>query len=244
MYAGTDSWLFGRAAGWSAMHGMTMEHELRLGLGFVTPALAVAGLWRRRMRAEVAIVSIVGAALWLLATEYVPDFSVWRAVYEVVPGARAIRAVSRIVLVVLLPLSLGLALAVSELWRSRWRWAAIPPVVLCGAEQARRIPSYDAEAVHAQVEAVSARVGADCQAFLYTPIESDEPPWMIHLNAMWAGLERGIPTLNGYTGQTPPDWDFDPPSLSAPPDSARIQRALDHWVAIHQLDASRICWVR
>jgi hypothetical protein len=244
MYTGTDSWLFGRVARWPVFQGMAMEHELRLGLGLVTPALAAVGLWRGRLRADVAIALIVGAVLWLLATAYTSHPFLWKAVYDVVPGAKAIRAVSRIVLVLLLPASLGAALAVSELRRGRWRWAVIPLVVLCGAEQVRRIPSYDKQAVHAEVTALAARVAAECQAFLYTPIGSDKTPWMIHLDAMWASLQRGIPTINGYAGQTPPEWNFDPPNLSAPADAARLQKALDHWVAIHGLDAARICWVR
>jgi hypothetical protein len=242
IHAGTDSWLFGRVARWSPFHGMAMEHEVRLGLGLLTPALAAAGLWRRRMRAEVAVALTLGIVLWLLATAYTPNLVLWRAVYEVVPGARAIRAVSRIVLLLLLPVSLGLALALSELWRNR-RWAVIPLAFLCSAEQARSIPSYDKHAIRAQVQALAARVGAECRAFLYTPIGSDMPHWMIHLNAMWASLERGIPTLNGYSGQTPPEWDFDPPNLTTSADEARLRKSLDHWVAIHHLDASRICWI-
>ena len=41
---------------------------------------------------------------------------------------------------------------------------------------------------------------------------------------MLAGLERGVPTLNGYSGNTPPGWDLSEPQLTT-----RAQ--LEQWLA-------------
>ena len=48
------------------------------------------------------------------------------------------------------------------------------------------------------------KVASDCDSFYYFSNQS-EPTW-IQLDAMWASLSLRVPTLNGYSGNTPPGW--------------------------------------
>src|SRR5206468_5737674 len=67
---------------------------------------------------DVQFVVIVPLTMALLAMEWPGGFSLWRAVYLYVPGASALRAVSRIGVALVLPAALGLALVVDELVRA------------------------------------------------------------------------------------------------------------------------------
>jgi hypothetical protein len=48
-----------------------------------------------------------------------------------------------------------------------------------------------------------------CSAFLATsPVYADRPPYAHQIDAMLVARAYNIPTLNGYSGWFPPDWDF------------------------------------
>ncbi|HEY2898118.1 MAG TPA: hypothetical protein VGJ12_13345, partial [Gemmatimonadaceae bacterium] len=206
-YLGPGSWLYGWLAERASFHDLPMEHEQRLGLGIVTTVCAAAGLWIARRRRDVQFAVIVPLIMAILATEWPGGFIPWRAIYLVVPGASALRAVSRIGVALLLPAALGVALLVETLARPQ----RIPPsraalalkrrdrrtrtlilvtlIAAIVAEQVQRAPSYDKSDGRARIARVANGVGTGCQAFLYTTIGGADDPWNYHTDAMWASME-------------------------------------------------------
>ena len=71
---------------------------------------------------------------------YISD-SLWLAYSRMIPGAVAIRAVGRVVLILLVPAALGLACLVEFLDRRRWAVASWIVVLVCLAEQGVTTPS-------------------------------------------------------------------------------------------------------
>ena len=255
-YMGPGSWLYGALAERPPFHVIPMEDEQRLGAGIATMLVALAGLWGARRRRVVQVVTLVPVAMALLATEWPGGFTAWHAVYAIVPGAAAMRAVSRIGIALALPLSLGVALAVDRMATamaaSRWtrdrvaRGLAIALVlVVVALEQGQRLPSYDKHDARARTTRVAREVGPACTAFLSTIIGGKEDPWRYHVDAMWASMERGVPTINGYSGNEPPGWTFyDIRIHTGDGTLAPTMAAVHDWATRWRLDPATICFLR
>ena len=261
-YMGPNSWLYGWLAELHSFHVLPLEHEHRLGLGIVTIVCAAAGLWTARRRRDIQFAVIVPMFMALLATEWPGGFTAWRAIYLVVPGASALRAVSRIGVALLLPASLGIALLVDAIGRPQRippsrtalalrrkdrRKRALVVLVLFAAivaEQVQRPPSYDKGEGRARVARVANGIGAGCQAFLYTTIGGADDPWNYHTDAMWASMDRRVPTINGYSGNQPPGWNFYDIRVHTAETDSVVGDSLAQWSARWHLDPARICRVR
>jgi hypothetical protein len=262
VYQGPDSWLYGWLAKLDAFHYLPMEHEQRLGLGIGTIVCAGIGLWMARRRRDVQFVVIVPLTMAVLATEWPGGFVPWRAIFLFVPGAGALRAVSRIGVALVLPASLGVALLIDALMRAR----RIPPsrtalvlrrrdvrrrALLCAAvvaivvaEQVQDPRSYDKSEGRARVARVANEIGAGCQSFLYTTTGGNDDPWNYHADAMWAAMERGVPTINGYSGNQPPHWTFYDIRVPTPWLDSVVTDSVSRWAERWKLNPAGICRVR
>jgi hypothetical protein len=248
IYLGPFSRLYRWQYGLALFHSLDHDQEHRLGLGILTTVLACIGLWRGWEHRGTRLVVLVAATLLLCATSVPLGEWGWRAVFDAVPGASAIRAVARIGILMLIPFGVGLAYCVDALPPRRM----ILALVLIGSmlEQAQTTPSYDKLAVRGDVAALAAKIGATCHAFLFTPLagsgsgQSGFEHGKHQLDAMWAGLLTNTPTINGLSGNSPPGWDFFETTVRDAADEQRIERALGAWCSRWHLDAQRVCWIR
>jgi hypothetical protein len=257
-YLGPESWLYGPIAARDLFHHIPMEHEQRLGLGLATAAFGALGLYLGRRRRAVQLFVIVPLAMALLATEWPGGFSLWHTIYSFVPGAGALRAVSRIGIAILFPASLGVALLLDSLMvRSDTMGArasrfpariAVPVAVVAiiGAtvvEQVQWSRSYDKNEGRARVARIVELIGTHCTAFFYTTEGGGDAPGWYQLDAMWASMQSGMPTLNGYSGNDPPGYPLNDIRVSTPAQVSAIRNALDEWADKWHLDTARICRV-
>jgi hypothetical protein len=261
-YLGPGSWLYGAFAAHPIFHFIPMEHEQRLGAGVATTLFAVLGLWSARHRRVVQFVTAVPLAMALIATQWPGGFTAWRAVYAIVPGAAALRAVSRIGMAIVLPIALGVALLIDQLTggephaqrlpRAEERWAAVTKSLLAAIilvavflEQGQQLPSYGKLAARARTTRVANAVGPQCAAFLSTIIGGKEDPWRYHVDAMWASMQLGTPTINGYSGNQPPGWKFYDIRIH-PGDGTLIptMAEVEEWAARWRLNPNTICMLR
>jgi len=120
-------------------------------------------------------------------------------------------------------------------------------LAVCLVEQVRFQPSFDKLAARGEVAEVVAAVPDGCEAFyvVTVPASTSPPPfrpWKYHLDAMWAGLDLEIPTVNGYSGFRPARW---PPLydnvIRGLDDRARIDQSLAGWLGGNE--AGRVCVV-
>ncbi len=194
--------------------------ELELGIGLVTTACVLIGLWLGLRDRRIPALLIVTGVLWVVLTTIFPlRVHFWRTMFGVLPGAGAIRALGRVGLAILPLGAVGLGVCADRLVR----WAATSPrravlVVLVAVaipfEQLRHAPSFDRETVEAPVRELAREIRRrDCRVFFYSGGGRDVPAYQIHLDAMWAGmLAGGVPTLNGYSGNAPPGWWMNDPT--------------------------------
>lgn len=208
------------------------------GLAGVGGALAVLRLMRHRPPARL-LTRILAVALPIVFI-YSKSDSLWLQVFQSLPGGIGIRVISRVVLILLIPAALGLALLVERFEATGRRLAAVLLIAACAVEQATATGSYDVVANRNAVEAVARRVDPACEAFYYRPCERREWP-SYHIDAMWASLVSGRPTVNGYSGYEPPGWHgfF----LVDTPRRPLVADTLEAWAKENGLKRDRIQWI-
>jgi hypothetical protein len=181
-----------------------LSYEQRQGIGWISWILAGTGLWRFRAKPWAWLALGTGAAAILLTSELAPGITAWRGLYYVIPGAKAIRALSRVALLVLIPAGLGLACFFQS--RKLKPWALALLAIVIPLEQIQPTPSFDKFWMRKQVAHVARNVPKGCTSFYYVSILGKRPDYSYQLDAVWAGLELGLPTLNGFSGTAPPAW--------------------------------------
>ncbi|HEX6533007.1 MAG TPA: hypothetical protein VF041_00335 [Gemmatimonadaceae bacterium] len=245
VYLGVESRMYGWLAPYHPFASIPMGHEQRLGLGLVTSAVVVAGLWRGRARPLARLMALASITIVLVATLWPGEVTAWRIVYAVVPGASALRAISRIALMLLVPAAVGVALFADAIPARRPAGVLVlaATALAIALEQRQALVSYDKYVGRARVHAVAALVRPDCQAFLYAPTGGREDPWWYHVDAMWASMAAGVPTINGYSGNQPPWWSFYHNVAYDAEHARTITHDLDAWARRWRLDRGRLCVV-
>lgn len=239
-YLGGGSWLY-FWQDWIRAFQVINSDEQKIGIGFLTLTVSVLGLWWERERIWVRVLLLSFGAIFLTVTRFYKEIFLWPAFFHLIPGATAIRALSRVGLVFLFPAALGIAYFF-EKWRPKKAWIAVMVILVCVLEQSRTTTAFDKELWRSRVQAVASRIPKECQAFYFASPEGSDP--YVQLDAMWAGLEKGVLTLNGYSGNYPPRWE--PLHLSKEEPSIRqvkLREWYDRWIRVNALERDGTCWV-
>ncbi len=158
--------------------------EGRIGVGLVVSAAwggsilwAIRTAARRLVSGEntppardgiAALVILTGAILQLCMLRLPGGLSAWWVIHQAFPGMAGIRAVGRLQLVVMLPMSLGLALITQRLWYVRHRWvrrALLVALAAAAVEQLGGTYLYSGRQAEMLARQVAAAVPATCRAF-------------------------------------------------------------------------------
>src|SRR5262249_55448538 len=83
-----------------------------------------------------------------------------------------------------------------------------------------------------------------CGSFVFSPVQGNEPPWKYQIDAMWAGMDAAVPTLNGYSANQPPGWRLGDTSLYSDVPDPTVAGAIDDWITRNGLDPARVRWLR
>jgi hypothetical protein len=194
-----------------------------LGIGLVLSARSPAGIERRR----IAAVSTWTVLLLALAVTDFGPFWAYRPVLSL-PGGGAMRAVGRIVLVLLFPLAVIVAMGVDEVVRRAARhgriWSSATGLLVVGLVTAdqwlltadvSRTPDwvfdrYPLGLVLCMQGAIEDAIGRHPRpTLLYAFPHGDRletPNMVLQLEAMRASQDMGIPCVNGYSGYFPSGW--------------------------------------
>jgi hypothetical protein len=209
------------------------------GLGAAGVVAGSVALRRRGYAPSTRLLVVAALVPALVLFAFGETFSAWKYLHAHVFGANAIRAVGRSSLVLLVPASVGLACAVEELRRRGRTGLVFTLGILCALEQGVSTPSFDKYVERAHAHEVARQVPPDCQAFFAGAARRTlRSPWEPHLDAMWAQLECGVPTINGYSGGLPKGW-----FALYEPNPATAGATLVAWARAHGLDPARVCWV-
>lgn len=223
-----------------------MEHEQRAALGYLSMVLLFVGFVVGRKRPGVLIAAVTFVLIVVFAT-HVEGKTLWRLIYDFFPGAQAIRAVSRISLLLLIPAAVGLAAALDALMNVKARKVGIGAAALLSAltvaEQAHVYGAYDVAQNRRDVQAISRLVHSKCEAFVVSPVNDNGPYWKHQLDAMSAQLNVGVPTLNGYSGRAPHHWDLTDIRINSEEHLTSVRKRVQAWIDYSGLNDFRVCHV-
>jgi len=186
------------------------EHQMFLGAGVVV--LALSGIGYRRDRW--AIASLVALGLLVLVTTKFPHFSIYSKLLKV-PGLSAVRAVARIVLVMLFPVAILVARAVERSLLPESRRGLIALVTLgvlvmlveCAVVVSYKTPIKDWRARLALYQdKLPDSLPSD--AILFVPLVNQDDT-LPEIDGVILAQDRGLVTLNGYSGNSPPSYPYD-----------------------------------
>lgn len=189
-------------------------------------AIAVALLMRKKIERNMLFAAAGAVAVLLLAAlvTYSDGLSLYYY-FSQIPGTKAVRAVSRIALVLLFPASACAGIYAEKLLRTlgslNGAMKYLAPVVAMAltlvvfADQYGTFPKdnsislYD---VRIRTTGLTSRIknvmeNVEVKSFYYMPLDTDEPPMMTHIDAMLASQDLNIPTINGYSGGYP--WGYE-----------------------------------
>lgn len=244
-YLGADSWVYAWVGLLKPIRVLPMPHEHVMGLGLVAGSLAVLGLFRERRTPLYRLLLLATVSVFVMVTR-VPGLKVtlWSYLFQVIPGAAAVRALARIALLTLFPLSIGAAVA---LVRMKRREVAAGLMVAAALEQGRTIPTYDKLIMRDDIGRITAQIAPKCAAFFYSPVlkpGSNHQVYKGHMDALWASAARQIPTINGYSGNQPPGWGLWSNQIRGAMDLDNIAHGLTYWTSARGLESLEICWVK
>lgn len=204
--------------GFSAQLGevpLRYEHQMFLGVGVVV--LVLAGIGYRRDRWAVASLAALG--LLVLVTMKFPHFSIYSTLLKL-PGLNAIRAVARIILVMLFPVSILVARAVERSLLLPSHRALVPLVALgvlvmlveCVVVASYKTPIKDWRGRLALYQdKLPDRLPST--AIVFVPVSDPNDFMLPEIDGVILAQDRGVMSLNGYSGNNPPSYraDFDNP---------------------------------
>ena len=259
-------WLAGlvRPEPWPATWG-----ELMIGVGLVPSlawlALTCLALWfvvldfrfpanraatnaeqeSRTTRAMFAALVLASTAFLIIGLKFWGGRSLWYYVYLYFPGAGAIRAMSRYVIFLTLPLAIAVAyaahLALSRAARQSRRQRIVVSAAVClllgfaVVEQFGRFKvggtGFSKRAEKAYLQAMVAKLPPGCEAFYVTPGPGGKHnPFEYHYDAMLISALSGVPTINASSSQFPPQWHtmYD---VKNPQYETHVQS----WISLHSL---------
>ena len=151
--------------------------------------------------------------LLAVCTRTTGGYSFWYNVFYLIPGAEAIRAVSRIVLLLLIPLAICSASVLERLHELRKPTQILFGLLLSAwivsdswiALDGHHKVSESEEGIQRVVTEL--RMRNTCKVFyLHRPGVTGIDFAFMQIDAMWASLLTGIPTVNGYSGGYPKKW--------------------------------------
>lgn len=209
--------------------------ELMVGIGLVPSlawiAITIASVWlikkgrRVTTPASAREAAPLFLAVMILATSifFVLGFkfgthSAWQFIYEYFPGAGAIRAVSRYVIFLTLPMSIafayGLETALQFASGKRELTVAVLLVAAFGVFEQFGVPKVNGAGFSISVEetylkTMAAKLPNDCTAFYVAP--GPHPRHAVaeyHYDAMMISIMSRVKTLNASSSQFPRDWNF------------------------------------
>jgi hypothetical protein len=195
---------------------MRPEHQLFPGIAVII-ALTILFLLAKTLPEETRTLvglHLCAVGMLVLLTLYVNGRSPYKLIASL-PGISSIRAVSRIILVMMYPLALVIAFSMDRLLDKKQlpRLIGAPialiifALLLAESMTYRHVTFAKADAQAHVARLLSQAPGRiESGQFLLFNQQPNQPEWTSEIDAMIAGQELDSPVINGYSGNFPPGY--------------------------------------
>jgi hypothetical protein len=197
------------------MTDLRWEHQLFVGISVVI-LLVLGCIWLfKSPHRKMAFVFLGAAVALALFTLKIGDFTLYRCIFSL-PGANSIRAVTRIILVLMWPIAIFISIVADALLKVSTKVNPFPGLLvfflfgLLVFESAYfthstfPIAASD-ERIQKLREQLPANLPTDPVLYVINPGENDW--YATDLDAMLLSQDLNWPVMNGYSGNNPPDWE-------------------------------------
>lgn len=198
--------------------------ELMVGIGFVPSltwiVLTVASVWlikKRELGLVFLGVMILATSIFIVLGFKTGNHSLWQYVYQFFPGGGAIRAVSRYMIFLTLPMSIAFAYGLQrmlQLASTRELRTAVLLIAAFGVFEQFGVPRINGAGFSTTVEetylkTTAAKLPGDCTAFYVAPgAHANHATAEYQYDAMMISAISHVKTLNASSSQFPRDWNF------------------------------------
>lgn len=190
-----------------------VRHEHQMFIGIVPLLLASVGAFCLvgEQLARTRFIQSASIVLIFIATLYVGGFSLWY-LFAKFPVASSIRAMARISLILLFPVALLCAIAIDRIRIGGVKKALVLALIIVPliAESAATRNNVSSKAewrerIALKNAALPDTLPKDAIVFMG---QGDDVFYRTEIDAMWVALNRGVATMNGYSGWSPPDYEM------------------------------------
>jgi len=206
------------------------EHQLFLGIGIVIFFYLGALLcWfsktsqkshPNQMQSRIAKTAFIGLLILFFGTLMYGVGSAWMQL-ATIPGLASIRAVTRIILIMIFPVSIMVAFACEKLYYSaffnsdskRITLMIVVGVILCSETVFFQNSKTPNEAWGQRIKTLEQGLATplDKTSVLFVAKDETKPGYELpEVDAMIFAQDKGIPTVNGYSGKFPPGNEHNP----------------------------------
>jgi hypothetical protein len=186
-----------------------MRHEHQMFVGFIPLLLAIFGMFYGLIILRSQKFFIISGSLLILVvlTLNLHGWSMWGYLVNL-PLFSAIRAVTRIILVFLFPISYLAALVFDRQFKYCRTIACIAILLLISEFSLIRVNSSSIIEWRQRVAVAMQQVPQplDSRSILFFGQKGGAVNIIEEIDFMWASLNLGVPTLNGYSGLVPPGY--------------------------------------
>lgn len=225
LYMGEENLIYGKLPITNFLKPDEAAHEHRLGLGFITLGIFIFSIFKLKREFLVKINLLIILIFFLITLYIPPKITFWKVIYDNLFSASALRSITRLVLILLLPVSFILLTFLKKINPK----ISLFLCFLIILEQLNKIPSYDKYFIRNEVENLKNIAEGEKLPFFYGPIFAEGYFWKYQLDAQWAALLSGVPTLNGYSGVYPKSWALFENIIMDEKDFQKISRNLKIW---------------
>jgi hypothetical protein len=215
-----SSWI----GAWVTDIPMRWEHQLFFGIGVWCFALyGIWCIWYKKLNYDLGRMVSISLILLFLVTISIGGLSLYKGLFYI-PGLGSIRAISRIVLVMLLPIAILVAVGIENLFLKispsnifQRVILAIFIIVLLSGEvlfyKPNNTPILDWHNRQKELHGYLPTT-LPSGAVLFVTQNSNEPFYLSELDGMILAQDLNLPTLNGYSGNEPPGYRLPNPCIS------------------------------
>lgn len=197
---------------WVASVPEHLRHEQQMFFGLGVWAAVLIGLiaiYFNRVDRRLGLIALAALALVFLLTISVLDFSVYKLLLFI-PGVSSVRVVSRIVLVLLLPISILAAIGAENCLRRLSGFSSLILFILLLAPEVIFYKPYSTaiELWENRIAGVKSLVieSLPPNTAIYISSKNQSQQFLVDLDAMILAQELRLPVFNGYSGNFPPAY--------------------------------------